>query len=1199
MRFRSRILPLLSLASLVVCAGCSDDQAVSDEESTGQSGDQTAPEFDGLEIMSAVADNGLALSWSAASDDESAASDISYRVYLADASGGQDFSSPDAEISAGTTSTTLANLEYGATLYAVVRAVDAAGNEDSNQAERVANVGNLTAPDFGGALDIEVIDGQSLRVLWNPASDDQTASDEIRYAVFVSETMSGIDFDAAPTFISDPGAAQAVIEGLDDCVRYYVAVRALDEFDLQDDNNIVLSATTLDRTAPDFAGIGSVVTSGGGAALVWVPGHDDCVNGEELSYNIYLSTTSGGQNFDSPDVTNTSSPFGWSLSGLELSTEYFFVVRSLDPSGNEDDNEIELSGTTSNVADEQPPVFFGAILALGMSPSSISLAWDMASDDQSTPAEIIYDVYVSEESEGQDFGVAPAASSNPGETTIIIGSLVPEKQYYFVVRARDAAGNQDSNTLEVSATTFADDVPPIFDGIQQVVAVGPQTIEASWLPAQDDGSKPAEITYEVYLATASASFDYDSPVQVIPDGQTFAVLTDLDPSTEYFVSARAIDKRDNKETNTIEAEGTTWDDIIAPTFTSDISTSPIDLTDIFVDWADATDDIDLGNELRYEVFYALTPGGFNFASPDLSPAVGITEGTLTGLYPGTPHYITVRAYDEADNSSDSNEALQATNADIDPPAFDGAFQITGASANSLSASWADAIDNYSVPANITYTMCISSNPANCIGANFAANASATVTGQSSYTFDNNLPINHGILVSTTYFIAVRAEDEFGNNETNSVLIQGSTVPDSTAPTWDEGTSNIQASAINEGQVDLTWSAASDDVTTDPSNIAYDIYWAAGGPPSFGSPNATVIGSTSTSVTGLNASTSYNFSVRARDLAGNRTQNIDSANAVTPADNTAPSGGEVNNLSATGCTQILIQWDEANDLGTALANMNYDICVGDLASCGGTAFSTTTTVVGTTSTTINVSSAGTYYVKVRARDTSNNSNTNNTSLNVNTGTQDAGDPTEPPTLSLTTDTSAPDLINLDWTGSTDTCYAANTLDYEICYSTSAAGCQASNWATNTTVTNTGGVAITVDDLFLAQNTFYYVGVRAVDDQANFSTPVRKSTTTPVSWVVSGLENKLASDCAGCHDAPSPDPGWSHAEMVGIDSGCGGQEFVDTFNPSASFVYLRLATTALACGVGQMPNGCAGNSSCWNSTWTDTLYDWIQQGAVDNN
>ena len=65
-----------------------------------------------------------------------------------------------------------------------------------------------------------------------------------------------------------------------------------------------------------------------------------------------------------------------------------------------------------------------------------------------------YLVYAATTSGGQNFA-APAAATSPGEVSALLTGLVPGTTYYVVVRAMDAAGNVDANSVELSAATFS------------------------------------------------------------------------------------------------------------------------------------------------------------------------------------------------------------------------------------------------------------------------------------------------------------------------------------------------------------------------------------------------------------------------------------------------------------------------------------------------------------------------------------------------------------------------------------------------------------------------------------------------------------------------------------------------------------------------------------------------------------------------
>ncbi len=100
-----------------------------------------------------------------------------------------------------------------------------------------------------------------------------------------------------------------------------------------------------------------------------------------------------------------------------------------------------------------------------MTATGVQLNWLAATDPETPSSEIVYDVFQATTSGGEVFTAAPAATSTPGALSIALSNLPPSSTLYWVVRARDLAGNEDTNTVELSATTgvsFSEDVQPIF-----------------------------------------------------------------------------------------------------------------------------------------------------------------------------------------------------------------------------------------------------------------------------------------------------------------------------------------------------------------------------------------------------------------------------------------------------------------------------------------------------------------------------------------------------------------------------------------------------------------------------------------------------------------------------------------------------------------------------------------------------------------
>ncbi|HEY2006744.1 MAG TPA: hypothetical protein VGG87_09850 [Solirubrobacteraceae bacterium] len=80
---------------------------------------------------------------------------------------------------------------------------------------------------------------------------------------------------------------------------------------------------------------------------------------------------------------------------------------------------------------------------------SYTVSWDAATDPSTPSNKIVYDIYYSSTSGGENFS-SPLATTGPGDTAYS-GSLPGSGSAYFVVRARDAAGREDSNRVEKMA----------------------------------------------------------------------------------------------------------------------------------------------------------------------------------------------------------------------------------------------------------------------------------------------------------------------------------------------------------------------------------------------------------------------------------------------------------------------------------------------------------------------------------------------------------------------------------------------------------------------------------------------------------------------------------------------------------------------------------------------------------------------------
>jgi Zn-dependent metalloprotease/chitodextrinase len=302
---------------------------------------------------------------------------------------------------------------------------------------------------------------------------------------------------------------------------------------------------------------------------------------------------------------------------------------------------------------------------------------------------------------------------------------------------------------------------------------------------------------------------------------------------------------------------------------------------------------------------------------------------------------------------------------------------------------------------------------------------------------------------------------YGEVEDYTVNLVGSTA-DTTAPT---APTNLTASGTTTTTTSLSWTASTDNVGV----TGYDVYQGA-------SVIATVTGTTR-SVTGLTPSTTYSFSVRAKDAAGNVSlaSNVVNVTTLTPPDTTAPTAPANLTASGTTTTTTNLSWTASTD---NVGVTGYDVYQGATVIA---------TVTGTTRSVTGLTPSATYSFSVRAKDAAGNVSSASNTVNVTTLTPaDTTAPTPPTNLTAsgTTTTST----NLSWTASTDN---VGVTGYDVYQ-----GATVIATVTGTTRQVTG----------LTANTGYTFSVRAKDAAGNVS---GSSNTVNVTT----LPNSGGSGCTG--------------------------------------------------------------------------------------
>ncbi|WP_103072508.1 reprolysin-like metallopeptidase [Aquimarina sediminis] len=182
--------------------------------------------------------------------------------------------------------------------------------------------------------------------------------------------------------------------------------------------------------------------------------------------------------------------------------------------------------------------------------------------------------------------------------------------------------------------------------------------------------------------------------------------------------------------------------------------------------------------------------------------------------------------------------------------------------------------------------------------------------------------------------------------------------DTQAPTAPSG---LTASNITQSTINLNWNASTDNVGV----TGYDVYQ--------GSTVITTVTTTSYQVTGLTANTTYSFSIKAKDAAGNQSSasNIMNATTLPQTDTQAPT--PPSGLTASNITQTTtdLTWNASTDnVGVS----GYDVYQG----------STVVATVNTTSHQVTGLSTNTAYsFSVKAKDAAGNQSSASNIVNITT------------------------------------------------------------------------------------------------------------------------------------------------------------------------------------------------------------------------
>ncbi len=206
--------------------------------------------------------------------------------------------------------------------------------------------------------------------------------------------------------------------------------------------------------------------------------------------------------------------------------------------------------------------------------------------------------------------------------------------------------------------------------------------------------------------------------------------------------------------------------------------------------------------------------------------------------------------------------------DTQAPTVPASVTATAASSTQINLSWTASTDNVAVTGYEVQR---------CQGA--ACTSFVAVGAPTGASFNDT-----GLTPGTTYRYQVRARDAVPNWSATSSIVSGTTSADTTAPSVP---SALTATVISGTQINLSWTASTDNVAVTGYRVERCQGSSCSSFAQVGTPTGTTFNDT-----GLTASTSYSYRVRAADAVPNLSGYSSTVSATTSAATSGTTAGSV-------------------------------------------------------------------------------------------------------------------------------------------------------------------------------------------------------------------------------------------------------------------------------------------------------------------
>ncbi len=733
--------------------------------------------------------------------------------------------------------------------------------------------------------------------------------------------------------------------GLQQMTSYSYRVRALDRNGNYSTYSNIATAVTFDGTAPTApSGLTAAAASAGRIDLAWTASTD---NVGVTGYQVERCQGAGCSSF-SPVTTVSGSVTAYSNTNLSAGTSYSYRVRATDSAGNLSGYSNTASATTPQAVDTSPPTDPSNLAATAGGNTSINLAWTASADNIGVTG------YQIERCQGTGCGAFTLVTS-VSVTAYNDTGLTAGTSYSYRVRATDAAGNLSgySNTATTTTAQSSDTTAPTAPSNLAATASGTNGINLSWTASTDN---VAVTGYQVERCqgTGCSSFALLATI-----GNTASYGdTNLSAGTSYGYRVRATDAAGNLSGYSNTATATTQQQtgqpglVAAYGYSEGSGTTTVDASGNSntgtISGATWTGSGRYGSALSFN-------GTSNRVNISDANSLDLTAGMTieAWVYPGTVSgWRTVMLKEIANGLA---YALYASDDKTHPAVYinTGGADLYAAGTTALPANaWSHLAATYDGTMLRLYVNGAPAGSRPTTGSMQVSTGALRVGGNAVWG-----EYYQGRIDEVRIYNRALAQTEIQTDMSTPVVALPA---DTTAPS---APSNLSAIAAGSSTINLSWTASTDDTAV----TGYLVERCQGAGCSTFSQIATTT-TTTFGNSGLPASTSYSYRVRATDAANNLSSYSATATAVTgTVSDTEPPTAPVNlTATAAGSSAINLAWSAATD-NTAVTGYLIERCQG--AGCS--TFSQIATATSTTFSNIGLTASASYSYRVRATDGAGN------------------------------------------------------------------------------------------------------------------------------------------------------------------------------------------------------------------------------------